>query len=568
MMQFDLFSDLTLKQETKKEEKKETKTTEKKASATKPVFKYRYPVQIYTGFKEIVLEGIGEVEEDKVKEAAAEILNCPVSMVEIVNKTMGGKKDTGSTLEVYVTSYSKTKPDSLDGWDIRYREFTMPGAGTVDDSVKAFAKQYPVFEGSTLICDKKAKVAYVCPQQEDLEDVELPFRYCFFGGQIKEYSGEQEEEKPFNTEEVVVDDGGDDADADDGKVSVAEILIDLEKEYKVKLIARKDGDHYVIFPTSRGTLKAAAPKVTLYSVENTQLSLLLRHIPLSPDMFGGKKEVTEDDLFSWLTPQHPEVSKTTASFFWDEKNRLIVCRLQGASKGADIPEFTSESDYMNYLKDREYGLCRYTDEDGTRFRVEKTPVGRFKVEEGRAFGYHEESDFRYFLPKVPASIWTKILAFFKEMAKIPVEAAVNLFYDPETKKFIFFIPQQTVSFARCDITYSNRWYELASKYLFVAEIHSHHLMRAQFSAIDDNDELGTRVYGVWGSYMPATEFRDEFSIFNFRAGSGGGFARIRTVDFLDDYYGKHEPVSEEEVKAMMKPVVVLQDSYDKERAVV
>ncbi len=224
-----------------------------------------------------------------------------------------------------------------------------------------------------------------------------------------------------------------------------------------------------------------------------------------------------------------------------------------------------------YLADKEYGLCRYTeciDEEDRTYRVEKTPVGLFKVEEGEIYG--EESEFTLSLPKVEPVVWLRIQEFFKVFARRGLEVAVNLFYDMEKKKYLLFVPQQEVNPVHCTIHYSDRWQEIASRCLFVAEIHSHHVMRAQFSDIDNADEKGSRIFGVWGNYMPATDFLPEFSVFTFRAGSGGFFAKMRTEDFLEDYYSRaNDSVPELAIESMFKPVTVEGDpGFDWREAVV
>lgn len=338
MMQLDLFGDLTLNHEKEKKTVKEIKKDNAAALKAQPkgTVTFKYPVTVYFGFTTKILEGEGEASQQNVVDYAAGVLNCPSSLV-TVNKKYD-KQDSGSSAEAYVTTFAKYKPDSMEGWEIRHGEFTMLGTGKPDDSVKAFAKQYPIFAGGTLVCDKKSQIAYVIPKADKgSEEVEFPFRYSWFGGEPRVYDPTSDDVLIGAEDEDTDEDNDEESTDNEKKVTLAEVLTALKGDFKVNLIAKKSDDGtYVIFASSAGTATPSTSpkkKIEKYSTENTQLSLLLRHIPLSPEMFAGKKEVTADELFGWLTPQHPEVTKETASFFWDEKNRLIVCRLQGASKG-------------------------------------------------------------------------------------------------------------------------------------------------------------------------------------------------------------------------------------------
>lgn len=223
---------------------------------------------------------------------------------------------------------------------------------------------------------------------------------------------------------------------------------------------------------------------------------------------------------------------------------------------------TSMVEAREMLIDDEYGVCELYD-DERFYRVEKNPIGLFKVEKGVLYG--EESEFWLALPKVEPVVWLRIIAFFKAMAQHHVEAAVNLFFDLEKRKYLLYVPKQRVGYGRCDIEYDDKWQNVASKYLFVAEFHSHHSMTACFSCIDDADEIGTRLFGVWGNY----DANDDFFALTLRAGSGGSFAKVRVEDFLDDYFSRlHDSIPTIAIEPMFKPVEIVQTQYSEGKAVV
>ena len=65
--------------------------------------------------------------------------------------------------------------------------------------------------------------------------------------------------------------------------------------------------------------------------------------------------------------------------------------------------------------------------------------------------------------------------------------------------------------------------------IIVADIHSHHRMRAFYSTTDDADEIGVRLYGVFGN------MRGTYYDILFRAGAGGHFARVPAEEILEGY---------------------------------
>lgn len=163
------------------------------------------------------------------------------------------------------------------------------------------------------------------------------------------------------------------------------------------------------------------------------------------------------------------------------------------------------------------------------FRIVKTPQGIFKVREGKK--YDEQNCFESLIPKIDRLIWLRIVYFFKHMAKGRNEAFVNLWWDMERKRYILSVPTQFCGTVRCHVKYDSEFRSYSERYLLVADIHSHHVMEPVFSPVDDRDEQGERLYGVWGGYDPDTEdYR-----FTFRYGCDGMYIPVEAEDVLDSY---------------------------------
>lgn len=167
---------------------------------------------------------------------------------------------------------------------------------------------------------------------------------------------------------------------------------------------------------------------------------------------------------------------------------------------------------------KDYSLFE-TEIDGSRFRMEFNEIGNFCMcKEDKA-----KNSFEFKLPPIPNEIYMAAYFFFKGISdRHNTEAALQLFYDREENAYFLSVPTQYVSHASVDY---DRDYELECNYLLVADIHSHGTIPAFFSATDDADELGTRLFIVFG------DFRSKWTA-KLRAGSGGYFKDIEKDDIF------------------------------------
>lgn len=175
----------------------------------------------------------------------------------------------------------------------------------------------------------------------------------------------------------------------------------------------------------------------------------------------------------------------------------------------------------------DYSLFEYA-HLGDCFRGEITPIGDFFM----CLTDPEKSSFVFKLPKIPIYILDAISGFFSYIAnEYNTEAALQLFYDRKTSSYELYIPEQYVD--DVSVEFERNWQmESSDNYYLVADIHSHGNIKAFFSYVDNQDEKGTRLFGVFGGF-------NEKPSFFMRAGSGGYFKNIST-DIFDASYNSHE----------------------------
>ena len=136
--------------------------------------------------------------------------------------------------------------------------------------------------------------------------------------------------------------------------------------------------------------------------------------------------------------------------------------------------------------------------DGKIYEVRNNQIGTFIAEADSVSLFSKvRAGFIPALPKIPYSILSEIIAFFKTYVteKSENEAMANIYWSFEEEKYRVHVPKQTVTKASVDTNLPDIDEE---KFLIVMEVHSHNTMEAVFSRTDDKDEIATRLYTVIG----------------------------------------------------------------------
>lgn len=136
--------------------------------------------------------------------------------------------------------------------------------------------------------------------------------------------------------------------------------------------------------------------------------------------------------------------------------------------------------------------------DGKIYEVRNNQIGTFIAEADSVSLFTKvRAGFIPALPKIPYSILSEIIAFFKTFVteKSENEAMANIYWSFEEEKYRVHVPKQTVTKASVDTNLPDIDEE---KFLLVMEVHSHNTMEAVFSRTDNKDEIATRLYTVIG----------------------------------------------------------------------
>lgn len=249
---------------------------------------------------------------------------------------------------------------------------------------------------------------------------------------------------------------------------------------------------------------ASEKKDKLYSTEGSTLSLLFHRFELTPEMFDGKKEVSSKEITKFLRKNgYPEYEDSRTFIIYDEKTKTILPHINGSGKGAS--HFHSFEEAEKAADAADYLLCSY-EQDGVFYRLEKTMVSL------TAANHAGDGMFRWNLRKISGNIFATIREFFRIVAlRHNTEALVWIYYIPSEDTYEIYIPEQTVS----HVAVKENEYCIDTPERFkVMDIHSHGTIPAFFSSVDDVDEKGNRLFGVFGHYDTR---RSEFKL---RAGTG------------------------------------------------
>ena len=105
------------------------------------------------------------------------------------------------------------------------------------------------------------------------------------------------------------------------------------------------------------------------------------------------------------------------------------------------------------------------------------------------------------------------------------EAAIQIFYNTDTKEYELYEPPQRKNAIAVQFLRNSK---LEEEKVLVMDVHSHGKMHAFFSAIDDHDEQGVRLYMVLGN-LDCTEYS-----LALRAGMAGHFANLEFFEVFEE----------------------------------
>lgn len=112
--------------------------------------------------------------------------------------------------------------------------------------------------------------------------------------------------------------------------------------------------------------------------------------------------------------------------------------------------------------------------------------------------------FEWSLPKIENKILRQILGFFRSFIQeeAEYEVALKIYWDLKKEKYVVDCPKQEVTATNIELQHSEEFTgKNAARFIPVMEVHSHNVMRAFFSEIDDSDEQAFNTsFGVFGVF--------------------------------------------------------------------
>lgn len=309
------------KAEAKKDAKKETKKSTKAS-------KYNLPLRVFPGINSpFTLEGEGEKTEKEIKDMLYAYDNTFAPDIITLQPVSKGCR----------IKFRISKPGSLDGeYRIILNGFEIPvtfdkaaGVENEDEAedgedsteedkttlVDTWVEQYPYFKGCeyTVSLEKKVIVPLL-KENTEKEVVDLPYSVSFFGGEVYNLTSAEVAESADNAGKALI-------------TSVKAALLsklDMSTECGIQIFS--EGETHLII-AGKEYIQGNTPEVkeTLYST-NCLISIYGDIEQLTPDLFGGKAEVTKKEILDYCvkTLKHIEFASEYADLLFDKSSNLLL----------------------------------------------------------------------------------------------------------------------------------------------------------------------------------------------------------------------------------------------------
>lgn len=170
-------------------------------------------------------------------------------------------------------------------------------------------------------------------------------------------------------------------------------------------------------------------------------------------------------------------------------------------------------------------------ENGKVYEIRSTPVGTFIAQTKKVSAFNKvRAGFIPALPKIPFSILSEIVAFFKSLVanETVTEALVYILWSKAEQRYLVYVPKQEVTE---NSVHTSEIIRDDDNYINVMDVHSHNVMPAYFSQEDDMDERGTGLYSVIGKLDKV------FPDILVRISVGGKFVEIPVDDVFSGFEG-------------------------------
>ena len=187
------------------------------------------------------------------------------------------------------------------------------------------------------------------------------------------------------------------------------------------------------------------------------------------------------------------------------KDKLPICSVKPSvtaqKKGIlPFPSYKSMCDSMETAEQSAAPICYIPSHNGQIYEMRRNEIGTFIAPVSQIAELDIiRAGFHMNLPRLPAAKLAEIVSFFRRVCAehhSHMEALVNVYWDHAEQKYLLHVPKQHATAVSVETDLADRPDE--SRYLHVMEVHSHNMMSARFSKVDDQDEQATRLYMVIG----------------------------------------------------------------------
>lgn len=523
------------KQGSKKENKKETKKGSK-------LVRYRLPVTLYSNYTEPVIVGGDEFPEEltesEILKEARERHGC---FKHFTTEVLDEK-----TMLLIPQAYNCVKKGSLkitDDLEVRFGDEIMDISPVTEglaeiayEKLIRYASEQSgtgidlLHEGSTVT------LLYSMDGSGSIGNLTFPFTAVLGAGtsitiredEFREFAGSMGAKKK-NAPEEAADDStpSDENEPGNGETPSGEMQQEAEQSIQDLLTANNflrfveskeptyKGGHgqlyvneklnfvRVLYKKKFAAVNKTEKKEVLYPSDAT-LSLIYEKIQLTPEMFGGRKEITERDIQKYLEKDRPEYSRERTKIEYDEKNKMIIATIMGGKRGS----------------------VKYSDEGGIRYRTSDTPFMQIRA----ATDGSGQGEMTWKLPKIPYHMLRSMCSFFQKIyCTYGTESLVSILWNPDKEAYFLYVPEQDVTPSSVD--YRNDG-DIQKHMWTVGTFHSHGMYSPYFSVTDDENEKADGIYGVAGNFdFPVPRIK-------MRAGTGGHYITIHTFDVFDGNTGE------------------------------
>lgn len=254
------------------------------------------------------------------------------------------------------------------------------------------------------------------------------------------------------------------------------------------------------------------------------------HYNLTPDMFGGKEKITQDELIEEMAKRERMFADKDrkVDFMYNEETHMLSCMFVSGKKGSSLAADAHTGMWKMIRSEKELNECRMKDQYLGLYHEAKESFKIFCLPHGNFYGFFGKElecctvkrvEFERKLPKIDRSLLHGIIQYFR--SDLSKEMIVKVLYNKSTHEYITVAGKGRSTKVGIEYDFSDSIPLMsAAGMISVMEIHSHNTMPARFSETDDQDEQYPGIFGVIGNLDTPTP-----SVC-FRAGVHGVYKNI------------------------------------------